>query len=64
MDSFENSWEIELLNCWKINLLWTKMFQRAKINGKGQGKAYKMYDHVRMLSAQNESGEVWRKWIS
>ena len=34
-----------------------QMFQRAKINGKGQGRAYKMYDHVRMLSAQNESGE-------
>ena len=29
------------------------MFQRAKINDKNQGRAYKMHNHVRMISNKN-----------
>ena len=52
--SSRTSWEIELSNFLKINWLWTtQMFQRAKINEKGQGRAYKMHNHVRMTSDKN-----------
>ena len=34
------------------------MFQKAKINDKDHGRAYKMHNQVRMLTAQNESGSL------
>ena len=36
------------------------MFQRAQINDKGQGRAYKMHNHVEKTLDKNV---VYTKWI-